>query len=70
MNRKGWPSCTIMAVCDAFMRFIHLVMLAPGAVHDARVFNCSDLNDVLNNKSRTLEEMYLLGDAAYGSRFV
>jgi DNA-directed RNA polymerase specialized sigma24 family protein len=66
VNRKGWPSTTIMAVCDARMRFIYVAAGAPGSAHDARVFRCSNLPDLLH-EDHTLPGMFLLGDAAYGS---
>jgi hypothetical protein len=50
------------------MRFIYLTLGAPGAVHDARVFNNSSLPHLLIDALKTSAHMYLLGDAAYGSR--
>ena len=68
MNRKGFSSITVMAVCDAFMRFIWVTVGAPGAVHDARVYRNSSLPETLFNPNKTLPEYYLLGDPAYGNR--
>ena len=68
INRKNWPSVSIMAVCDANLRFMYIAHNAPGRVHDARVFNMSKLPDILNNPLLTAPYYYLLGDAAYGNR--
>ena len=68
VNRKGWPSVSIMAVCGMTLRFTHLTFGASGRVHDARVFNMSDLPDILNNPLITLPYYYILGDGAYGNR--
>ena len=43
INRKGFPSLILQGVCDHNMRFTDCYIGWPGSVHDARVFDNSDL---------------------------
>ena len=68
INRKNWPSVSLMCVCDINLRFTHITYEAPGRCHDARVFTMSDLPTLLNDPSKTRPYYYIFGDAAYGNR--
>ena len=68
VNRKGWPSVSLMCVVDIHLRFTHITYGAAGRVHDARVFSESALPAILNDPARTNPYFYVFGDAAYGSR--
>jgi len=66
INRKGFPSVNLMAVCDHFQRFIHTYAERAGSVHDARVFRVSDIGRrALDNELFNCDEFHLLGDLAY-----
>jgi hypothetical protein len=43
VNRKGFPSVNVMAVCDNKMRFTDVFADRAGSVHDARVLRVSPL---------------------------
>lgn len=64
INRKGFPSIQLQAVCDAKLRFTDIQTGWPGSVHDARVFRNSPLYTLLENGNLP-EEYHLLGDSAY-----
>ena len=64
LNRKGWTSLSVLAICDHRMRFRYCVVGAPGAVHDARVWrSCSLFTKLLRSVGDRL--FYILGDPAY-----
>lgn len=64
INRKGFPSIQLQAVCDDNLRFLDVVAGWPGSVHDARVFRNSPLSQLLED-GNIHEEQHLLGDSAY-----
>jgi hypothetical protein len=65
VNRKGFHSINVQAVCDARLQFTNIVARWPGCSHDAFIFRQSALNDLLAN-GRVAG--YLLGDAGYPLR--
>jgi len=65
LNRKGWTSLNVMALCDARMRFVYVVSGAPGCVHDARVWKNSPLHSALELNQKKLPGYFVVGDAAY-----
>lgn len=64
INRKGFPSIQLQAVCDDNLRFLDVFAGWPGSVHDARVFRNSPLCQILQN-GNVHEENHILGDSAY-----
>ena len=79
MNRKGWYSIILQAVCDHNYIITDMNVGWPGRVHDARVFGNSGLyykgetNDLFPQKTKKLVcpgkeiamPIFLLGNAAY-----
>ncbi|XP_060553286.1 putative nuclease HARBI1 [Ruditapes philippinarum] len=70
INRKGYPSLILQAVCDCNPKFLDVYCGWPGSVHDARVLRNSPL--FKSASAAESEEIYmfpinthLLGDSAY-----
>ena len=64
INRKGYASFQLQAVCDSQLRFTHIHTGNAGSVHDSRVYRNSDLKAMLT--AHPLPAQYhLLGDSAY-----
>ena len=67
INRKGFPSIILLAVCDDKMRFTWVNFGWPGSVHDSRVYR-NELQPILENEDdgeAMLEEGHILGDATF-----
>lgn len=65
VNRKGFHSIVLQAVCREDLRFIHVEAGWAGSTHDARVLKTSDL---WNNGLAWCGDGHLIGDAAYPVR--
>jgi len=66
INRKGYASVNLMAVCDHKMSFIATYAERAGSVHDARVFRVCDVGQkAARNELFPSTEFHLLGDSAY-----
>ncbi len=62
INRKGYCSINVQAVCDARRRFISICAEWPGSCHDSHVLRSSDLYQQFE---RGDYDGYLLGDSGY-----
>ncbi|KAL1492461.1 hypothetical protein ABEB36_010713 [Hypothenemus hampei] len=65
INRKGYYSMHMQAVCDSKMRLIDVFIGFPGSVHDSRVFMNSPLG---MNLAEKCGNFFLLGDSGYPLR--
>ncbi|CAG2218803.1 putative nuclease HARBI1 [Mytilus edulis] len=66
VNRKGFHSIQVQAVCRHNMFFSHIYAGYPGSVHDSRVLKQSDL--WTNGLRMCNMANHILGDAAYPTR--
>nr|CAI5841833.1 unnamed protein product [Callosobruchus analis] len=65
-NRKGTHSVLLQAICNSKLEFIDVYCGWPGSAHDARVWENSKINELLDSDHSPLPTDYrLLGDAAY-----
>uniref|UniRef100_A0A6B0VBN9 Putative nuclease harbi1 isoform x1 n=2 Tax=Ixodes ricinus TaxID=34613 RepID=A0A6B0VBN9_IXORI len=67
VNRHEALSLTLQGVCDDKRRFIDAFTGVSSRIHDARVFDLSDLSERLPTLCRR-GKFHILGDAAYPSR--
>lgn len=65
INRKGFPSVNVMAVCDHRFLFTSVFADRAGSVHDARVLRVSPLGNAIENGRIGHENYHILGDSAY-----
>ncbi len=65
INRKGYPSVNVMAVCDHKMLFTAVFADRAGSVHDARVLRVSQLGHKLESSEIGQSKFHILGDSAY-----
>ena len=66
INRKGFASLQLQAVCNYNMLFTHVFLGYPGSCHDARVLRNSDLWTSGSNMCRNV--YHIIADAAYPIR--
>lgn len=65
INRKGYHSVILQAVCDHRKVFTDVYIGEVGSVHDYTVFRKSDLYRSLQNGQINCNDHYMLGDLAY-----
>jgi len=65
INRKGYPSVNVMAVCDHQMIFREVFADRAGSVHDARILRVSPLGSKLESNQLGDVKYHILGDSAY-----
>lgn len=66
INRKGYASVQVQAVCTRSLLFTSVFAGSSGSVHDARVFRVSPVQKYLGDAAYFPDESHLVGDAAYG----
>ncbi|XP_066590621.1 putative nuclease HARBI1 [Prorops nasuta] len=64
INRKGFHSLQLQAICDQDLKLFHVYCGEVGSVHDMRVFRLSNITDMLNDDNFP-DNSHILGDAAY-----
>ncbi|XP_052818457.1 putative nuclease HARBI1 [Mya arenaria] len=71
INRKGFPSINVMAVCDAKGKFTFINAQWPGSAHGSFIFRTSTLGCHMERNHRGLEDGIILGDSGYAcSRYL
>ncbi|XP_071142099.1 putative nuclease HARBI1 [Mytilus edulis] len=72
VNRKGYHSINVQAVCDfegiLICRFTNIFANWPGSTHDSHIFNTSTLSNYLQTNHRGLIDGVILGDSGYACR--
>ena len=64
INRKGYPSVQVQAICDNNLKFTDVCVGWPGSVHDARVYRNSPIRKYITDHPLPADR-HLLGDSAY-----
>ena len=65
VNRKGWHSINVQAICDSEGKFYDVVVKWPGATHDARILRSSAVFRKFEDGELT---GVILGDSGYPNR--
>jgi hypothetical protein len=68
MNRYGYCSQNVMAVCNFDMRFTFVVVGWPGSAHDTRIWSDIVFNKYKNNFPHPPDGKYYLVDSGYPNR--
>ena len=68
VNRKGFHSVNIQAICDHEFNFINAVVKWPGCTHDAFIWRQSGINQKITSSEIGTVHGWFLGDSAYGLR--
>ncbi|XP_052084585.1 putative nuclease HARBI1 [Mytilus californianus] len=68
VNRKGYHSVNVQAVCDYEGKFTNISANWPGSTHDSHIFNTSNLCHYLETNNRRLADGLILGDSGYACR--
>lgn len=69
VNRKGFHSINVQAICDHDGRFTNINASWPGSVHDAHIFRTSQIRTYMEDREQEgFEYGVLLGDSGYACR--
>ena len=68
VNRKGFHSINIQAICDHEFHFINVVVKWPGCTHDAFIWRQSGINQKITTGEIETVHGWFLGDSTYGLR--
>ncbi|XP_052065811.1 putative nuclease HARBI1 [Mytilus californianus] len=63
VNRKGYHSVNVQAVCDYEGKFANICANWPGSTLDSHIFNTSNLCQYLETNNRGLADGLILGDS-------
>ncbi|XP_043473414.1 putative nuclease HARBI1 [Leptopilina heterotoma] len=68
VNRKNFHSLLLQAICDSKRRFIDVFAGVCGSVHDARVWEMSDIKMAIEEDQDRFcpQQTHIVGDSAYG----
>ncbi|XP_056020447.1 putative nuclease HARBI1 [Ostrea edulis] len=65
VNRKGYHSLNVQAICDQNGKFTNVVARWPGSTHDSHIFRMSGIKAQIEENFRSLNDGVLLGDSGY-----
>lgn len=67
INRKGFHSIVLQAICNHKLVFTDCFVGWPGSTHDARVLRRSDIYTQLTERNETMpcDNSYIIRDSAY-----
>ena len=65
VNRKGFHSINVQAICDHEFRFINAVVKWPGCTHDAFIWRQSGIHRKVANAEIETVNGWILGDSVY-----
>ncbi|XP_071118415.1 putative nuclease HARBI1 [Haliotis cracherodii] len=68
VNRKGYHSINVQAVCDHEGKFTNVCAKWPGSTHDSHIFRTSTLCEYLERSHTSISDGFLLGDSGYPCR--
>ncbi|XP_046575474.1 putative nuclease HARBI1 [Haliotis rubra] len=68
VNRKGWHSINVQAVCDDKGNITYLCASWPGSTHDSHIFRTSNLRQHLEANHTRISDGFVLGDSGYACR--
>lgn len=65
-TRKHRTSVNLTAVCDSHKMFLNINVGHSGRSHDAHIFQCSPLGNIIFAQNLIPDQYHIIGDAAYG----
>lgn len=68
VNRKGFHSINVQAICDYTGRFTNIVARWPGSTHDSHVFRMSGIRQTIEEKFHSINDGVVLGDSGYACK--
>ncbi|XP_061193784.1 putative nuclease HARBI1 [Saccostrea echinata] len=68
VNRKGYHSINVQAICDNAGKFTNIVARWPGSTHDSHIFNMSGIKQDIERDFRSINDGIILGDSGYACK--
>ncbi|XP_061166258.1 putative nuclease HARBI1 [Saccostrea echinata] len=68
VNRKGYHSINVQAICDNAGKFTNIVARWPGSTHDSHIFNMSGIKQDIERNFRSINDGIILGDSGYACK--
>lgn len=63
LNRKGYYSINVQAICDSNMKFMNVNSRYPGSTHDSAIWEVSTINEHLRQRFENgAHNFWLIGD--------